>query len=154
MQGAIHRQLESPTISSSLSAQLSRTSIPITWSCLPRKSQLLILFFCRLSDFLQVASFQSYIFYQLKSFSPTLPDSTISWQAGVLHAAFPATQFITAVIWGHLADASWIGRKNVLLLGLVGTGISCLGVGFSKGFVEVVIWRLVGGTVNGTVGVV
>jgi MFS family permease len=128
-------------------------TIPVTWSSLPRKRQLLILFFCRLADFLQVMSLQSYAFYQLKSFSLSLPDSTISWQAGIIHAAFPATQFITAVIWGHLADRDWMGRKNALLIGLVGTGISCVGLGFSGSFGEAVGWRLVGGAVNGTVGI-
>jgi len=128
-------------------------NVPVTWSSLPRKLQLLILFFCRLADFLQVMSLQSYAFYQLKSFSPTLPESTISWQAGIIHAAFPSTQFITAVIWGHLADREWMGRKNALLIGLVGTSVSCVGLGFSGSFAEAVGWRLTGGAVNGTVGI-
>lgn len=38
----------------------------VTWMSLPRKGQLLILFLCRLVDFLQVATLQAYIFYQLK----------------------------------------------------------------------------------------
>jgi len=46
-----------------------------------------------------------------------------------------------------------MGRKNALLLGLVGTGISCIGLGFSKSFVEAVIWRLGRGAVNRTVGI-
>jgi MFS family permease len=124
------------------------------WSQLPQKSQLFILFLCRLFDFLQVISLQSYAFYQLKSFAPELPDSAISWQSGILHAAFPATQFITAAVWGYLGDKKWMGRKNVLLLGLTGTGISCIGVGFSKSFLEVVAWRLGGGAVNGTVPII
>lgn len=38
----------------------------VTWASLPRKGQLLILFLCRMVDFLQVATLQAYIFYQLK----------------------------------------------------------------------------------------
>lgn len=38
----------------------------VTWSSLPRKGQLFILFMCRFVDFLQVASLQAYVFYQLK----------------------------------------------------------------------------------------
>jgi hypothetical protein len=38
----------------------------VTWMSLPRKGQLLILFMCRFVDFLQVASLQAYVFYQLK----------------------------------------------------------------------------------------
>lgn len=45
-----------------------RKSAPehITWMSLPHKGQLLILFLCRFVDFLQVATLQAYIFYQLK----------------------------------------------------------------------------------------
>lgn len=38
----------------------------VTWGSLPHKGQLLILFLCRMVDFLQVATLQAYIFYQLK----------------------------------------------------------------------------------------
>lgn len=39
---------------------------PVTWLSLPHKGQLFILFLCRFVDFLQVASLQAYVFYQLK----------------------------------------------------------------------------------------
>lgn len=38
----------------------------VTWMSLPHKGQLMILFLCRFVDFLQVATLQAYIFYQLK----------------------------------------------------------------------------------------
>lgn len=38
----------------------------VTWMSLPHKGQLTILFLCRFVDFLQVATLQAYIFYQLK----------------------------------------------------------------------------------------
>lgn len=126
----------------------------VSWLLLPRKSQLLILFLCRLSDFTQVASLQSYVFPQLRYNAPAAPDATISWQAGVIHATFSSVQVITAVLWGHLADLRWMGRKNVLVIGLVGTGVSCLGLAFSTNFVSMLMCRLAGGAVNGTVGVV
>lgn len=61
------------------------------------------------------------MFYQLKWFDPTLPDSTISSQAGILNASFTAAQFFTAMIWGRVADSAWAGRKTVILIGLLGT---------------------------------
>lgn len=64
---------------------------------------------------------QSYMFYQLKWFDSTLPDSVISSQAGLLHASFTAAQFLTAMMWGRVADSSWAGRKTVILIGLLGT---------------------------------
>lgn len=61
------------------------------------------------------------MFYQLRWFDPTLPDSAISSQAGVLSASFTAAQFLTAMMWGRIADSSRFGRKTVLMIGLGGT---------------------------------
>jgi hypothetical protein len=33
-----------------------------------------------------------------------------------------------------LGDAEWMGRKRVLLIGLMGTCLSCIGFGFSRSF--------------------
>lgn len=127
---------------------------PTTWSSLPRRDQLFILFLTRLVDFLQVASLQAYLFYQLKAFDNTASDAKISSQAGILQACFTGTQVVTAILWGKAADAPWCGRKPVLIIGLVGTAISCVGYGFSTTFFWAVVWRAVGGAINGTVGIV
>lgn len=93
------------------------------------------------------------MFYQLKSFDPSLPNSTISAQAGILQGSFTAAQFLTAVWWGRLADAACMGRKRVLLIGLLGTCVSCLGFGFSRSFVAAAVFRTLGGVLNSNVGV-
>ncbi|KAI1827627.1 major facilitator superfamily domain-containing protein [Xylaria intraflava] len=126
----------------------------VTWMSLPRKDQLLILFLCRLVDFLQVASLQAYVFYQLKSFDDTLSDAQISSQAGLLQGAFTGAQVLTAFLWGKAADASWCGRKNVLIIGLFGTAVSCIGYGFATSFWTAAFWRAAGGAINGTVGII
>lgn len=127
---------------------------PVTWMSLPRKQQLAILGLCRVFDFLQIASLQAYMFYQLKSFDQDLSDSDVSTQAGILQGAFTAAQFATAIPWGRVADAEWGGRKFVLLVGLLGTSVSCLGVAFAKSFAQAVFWRSFGGAINGTVGII
>lgn len=125
----------------------------MTWRSLPRKDQLVILTLARLSEPLTQTSLQAYMFYQLKSFDPSLPDSTISSQAGILQGAFSATQFITAILWGRVADSEWAGRKKVILIGLLGTAISALGFGFSRSFATAVVFRCLGGALNGNIGV-
>jgi MFS family permease len=127
---------------------------PVTWMSLPRKCQLILLCLCRVSDFLQIASLQAYMFYQLKSFNDDLTDAEISTQAGILQGAFTAAQFATAIPWGRISDTPWGGRKFVLLVGLIGTAISCLGVAFATTFYEAVFWRSFGGALNGTVGII
>ncbi|KAK4989206.1 hypothetical protein LTR50_003420 [Elasticomyces elasticus] len=128
---------------------------PVTWRSLPHKSQLLILTLARLSEPLTQTSLQSYMYYQLRSFSPDAPDSTISSQAGFLAAAFTGAQFLTAIMWGRIADSEkmGLGRKGVLAIGLLGTGIGVLGFGFAGSFAAAMFWRAVGGMLNGNVGV-
>ncbi|KAM0332585.1 hypothetical protein ACHAQA_002869 [Verticillium albo-atrum] len=125
---------------------------PASWAALPRKSQLFILFLCRAVDFLQVASLQAYVFYQLKSFDGDLSDAAAAAQAGVLQGCFSGAQVITAVLWGKASDAAWGGRKTVIIAGLMGTAVSCVGYAFVKTFAWAVFWRIVGGGINGTVG--
>lgn len=127
---------------------------PVTWMSLPNKGQLALLGLCRVFDFLQIASLQAYMFYQLKSFDENLSDSDVATQAGILQGAFTAAQFATAIPWGRVADAEWGGRRFVLLVGLVGTAVSCLGVAFSTSFAQAVFWRSFGGAINGTVGII
>lgn len=126
---------------------------PVTWMSLPRKDQLAILFVSRFVDFLQVASLQAYVFYQLKDMNNELTDAQISQQAGLLQGCFTGAQVMTAILWGKAADASWCGRKTVLLVGIGGTAISCLGYGFATTFFWAAFWRAFGGAVNGTVGI-
>ena len=123
----------------------------VTWMSLPRKGQLAILVTARLSEPLVQSSLRSYLFYQLKSFDKTLPDSTIASQAGIMQGAFAAAQLCTAMLWGRWSDRG--GRKRVILIGLFGTMLSSLGFGFSTRFWQALIFRMMGGALNGNVGV-
>ncbi|KAL2264910.1 hypothetical protein VTJ83DRAFT_7420 [Remersonia thermophila] len=125
----------------------------VSWGDLPRKDQLLIIALTRLSEPLVQTSIQSYMFYQLRWFDPSLPDSAISSQAGILHASFTAAQFLTAMMWGRIADSSHFGRKMVLLIGLAGTLLSCIGFAFSTSFWQALLFRSIGGVTNGNIGV-
>lgn len=125
-----------------------------TWKSLPHKDQLAVLTLCRAIDFFQMVSFQTICYYQLKSLNPSATEQVLSWQTGVALASFTASQSCTAIPWGYVADAKWGGRRNVLLIGLIGTSLSCIGVAFSTSFASVVVFRAAGGAMNGTVGVV
>ena len=126
---------------------------PVTWLSLPRKDQLAVLTLARLSEPLTQTSLGAYVFYQLKSFDPSLPDSIIASQAGILHAAFPGAQFLTAILWGRFADAEYGGRKRAISIGLLGTMVSIIGFGFSHSFAAALFFRCLGGVLNGNIGV-
>lgn len=125
---------------------------PPSWASIPNKYQLFIICSVRVVDFFQQAALQAYMFYQLKSFSPSAPDSQISFEAGVLQGVFTLAQVFTGIMWGRVADSPKFGRKNVLLISLIGQGLSCIGVAFSRSFVASVVWRCLGGAVNASVG--
>lgn len=126
---------------------------PVGWANIPQKGQLALLVLARLSEPLTMTSIQAYMFYMLKSFSPAAPSSQISAQAGYLAGAFTFAQFLTAVLWGRLADHPRFGRKSVLIIGLFGSMLSVLGFGFAKSYLQAVIFRTLGGALNGNVGV-
>ena len=134
-------------------AQRKDRSKSVSWSALPKKDQLFILTLARLAEPVVQTSLGSYMFFMLRSFDESLPNSAISSQAGILAGSFTFAQCLTAVFWGRLADKCWMGRKNVLVVGLVGTFISCLGFGFSRSFVSAMLFRCLGGALNGNVGV-
>lgn len=141
----------SETDAATQAAQNEQKPCPVTWESLPRKDQLVILTFARFSEPLAQTSLMAYMFYQLRSFDQSQPDSTISSQAGILQASFSAAQLVTAVLWGRAADR--VGRKPVMLIGLLGTCLSVLAFGFSKTFIQAVICRVIGGALNGNVGI-
>lgn len=85
-----------------------------------------------------------------------LSDAKISAQAGLLTGGFTGAQVLTAIFWGKVADSPkfYGGRKMVLLIGTLGTAISCFGYGFSTTFATAMFWRVFAGCVNGLVGII
>ncbi|KAH7017253.1 major facilitator superfamily transporter [Ilyonectria destructans] len=126
---------------------------PVSWASIPRKGQLAIMVFARLAEPLSERSLTSYLFYQLRWLDPALNDSEIAKRAGYLTAVFAAAQCLTSMWWGHAADSPLFGRKRVLLIGLVGTTMSAIGMGFSTSIYFVFFFRFLAGALNGNIGV-
>ncbi|KAK1456085.1 hypothetical protein CCUS01_10265 [Colletotrichum cuscutae] len=135
----------------SLVAETEAPQQPVSWMSMPKKWQLGMVVFTRLAEPLAERPLTSYLFYQLKFLSPSLPDSAIARQAGLLTAAFAAAQCVIGMLWGHVADSPLFGRKRVLLVGLLGTCISAIGMGLSTSYASVVFFRVLAGALNGNV---
>jgi MFS family permease len=73
-----------------------------------------------------------------------------SFYAGILIASFSLAEAFTSMFWGGLSDR--LGRKPILLTGLVGTVLSLLVVGFSTSFTMALCGRILGGALNGNIG--
>jgi len=94
------------------------------------------------------------MFYQLRFFNPSASEALISTQAGIIVGSKTAAQVCTGMLWGRLADSEYGGRKTVLMVGLICSGISCIGYGLSKTFVSAVAWQVFGGAMSSNVGIV
>ena len=75
------------------------------------------------------------------------------WLIGLLFTAFSGMQFLTAPLWGRWSDR--IGRRPVVLLGLVGSFLSYLLFGLSEVLPNALVWlfasRLAAGIFGGTI---
>ena len=92
-----------------------------------------------------------YAYRMIESFNVTRDSDHISIYAGMLITSFAFAEFLTGVIWGHISDQ--VGRKPVLIFGLVGTALSMLIFGFVTNFRTAIIACALGGLLNGNVGV-
>ncbi|OJD33768.1 mfs multidrug transporter [Diplodia corticola] len=122
--------------------------ISSAWKTLPSKDQLAILTSVRFVDFYQLTSVQTCTYWLLQSLDANLPSSTLSVRVGLLQGLFTAGQTISGALWGRLADA--LGRKPVLLAGLIGMALSCVVAAFATSFTVLALCRLFAGLVNGT----
>ncbi|KKA20409.1 MFS transporter [Rasamsonia emersonii CBS 393.64] len=75
-----------------------------------------------------------------------------SLYAGILISAFSLAEALTGMFWGALSDR--VGRKPVLLFGCAGTMLSLLIVGFAANYWIALLGRIVGGVLNGNIGVI
>ncbi|KAL7938123.1 major facilitator superfamily domain-containing protein [Trichoderma chlorosporum] len=113
--------------------------------------QMFVLACCRLCEPIAFMSIFPYIYYMIEDFKITDDPTQISVYAGMVTSAFTLAEFATGVMWGKLSDK--IGRKPVLLSGLIGTAISVLIFGVAPSLPVALFARAMGGLLNGNIGV-
>ena len=92
-----------------------------------------------------------YAYRMIETFNITKDTTQISIYAGMLITSFAFAEFSTGMIWGRISDR--LGRKPVLILGLIGTALSMVSFGFARSLPAAIIARALGGLLNGNVGV-
>ncbi|KAH8690825.1 major facilitator superfamily domain-containing protein [Talaromyces proteolyticus] len=113
--------------------------------------QLFLLAICRVAEPIALTSIFPYSWVMVQEFHIGNPNDA-SFYAGILIAAFSLAEAMTGMFWGALSDR--IGRKPVLLMGCAGTILSLLIVGFSTNYWLALFGRVIGGMLNGNVGVI
>ncbi|KAI8372533.1 major facilitator superfamily domain-containing protein [Choanephora cucurbitarum] len=79
-------------------------------------------------------------------------ENGIGYYTGLITACFAISQLLTGIPWGMLSDR--IGRKPVILQGLVGSITSILLFGLSRSYVWALLSRSLCGLLNGNGGVI
>ncbi|KAL8842930.1 MAG: hypothetical protein Q9170_000334 [Blastenia crenularia] len=113
--------------------------------------QLSVLALCRICEPIAFMSIFPYIYFMISSFHITSSEHQISLYAGLVTSAFAFAEFSTGILWGRLSDR--IGRKPVLMAGLIGTLLSMLVFGFATSLPMALLGRALGGALNGNIGV-
>ncbi|PFH48541.1 hypothetical protein AMATHDRAFT_49464 [Amanita thiersii Skay4041] len=75
----------------------------------------------------------------------------VGYYAGLLESLYFATEAVTVLQWSRASDH--IGRKPILLFGLVGMTLSMLSFGLSRTYGGLMISRCLCGLLNGNIGV-
>lgn len=105
----------------------------------------------RFAEPLAFTSLFPYLYFMIRDFCVAPTESDISKYSGYMASSFAFCQFLFAVQWGKISDR--IGRKPVLLLGLMGTSVCLLVFGFSKSYFTAFAARAIAGAINGNVSV-
>ncbi|KAF2643081.1 MFS general substrate transporter [Massarina eburnea CBS 473.64] len=112
--------------------------------------QLYMLGLIRFTEAVAWTSIFPYAYFMIRSFH-VVSDSIALW-AGVLVSVFTFCEFISGMPWAWVANR--IGRRNTLLIGIIGNITSTLLFGLSRNIYMAVIARGIGGLTNPNVGVV
>ncbi|KZT24425.1 major facilitator superfamily multidrug-resistance, DHA1 sub-family [Neolentinus lepideus HHB14362 ss-1] len=75
----------------------------------------------------------------------------IGYYAGVIMSAFYVTETLFIFFWGRLSDR--IGRRPVVLIGILGSGVTMVMFGLTRSFAGLLLSRGLSGAVNGNIGV-
>ncbi|KAI0058970.1 MFS general substrate transporter [Artomyces pyxidatus] len=78
-------------------------------------------------------------------------DRKVGYYAGIIQSMYYAAEAVTVLQWSRLSDH--VGRKPVLLSGILGMTISTLCFGLSRTYWTLVISRSLCGALNGNIGV-
>ncbi|QLG71338.1 hypothetical protein HG535_0B03780 [Zygotorulaspora mrakii] len=114
--------------------------------------QLLAVSIVRVSEPIAFTSLFPYVYFMVKDFHIAPDDAQVSKYSGYLSSSFALCQVLSAYYWGSFSERH--GRKLALILGLMGSIVSLLILGFSRNFYQAMLARILMGLLNGNVGVI
>lgn len=114
--------------------------------------QMFVICMVRLAEPIAFTSMFPYIYFMVRDFDIAKDENDISLYTGYLSAAFAFIQFLVCIQWSNFSDK--VGRKPVLLCGLLGTALLVIIFGFLPNFYVALFSRSLMGALNGNVAVI
>eukprot|EP01135_Chromosphaera_perkinsii_P001401 Nk52_evm2s167 gene=Nk52_evmTU2s167 len=124
--------------------QTTKTPLPVM-----KIFTVMILF---LSEAVSITSLFPFVAFMVSDLGVAETQKEIGYYAGYIAAVFTFGQFMTSSLWGSLSDR--IGRRPVLLIGLIGNTVCILLFGVSRSFAWALASRTLNGMLNGNDGVI
>ncbi|KAH9167299.1 MFS general substrate transporter [Lactarius sanguifluus] len=138
------RDDETPLLSRGSHESQKPTPLPIF--------QILVLISVRLADSIAFNSITPYINQMFGELPIVGGDGRkVGYYTGITMSAYFAAEAATVLQWNRLSDR--VGRKPILLLGLLGTTVSITMFGLSRSFWKLALCRFLSGALNGNIGV-
>ncbi|KAI9453846.1 MFS general substrate transporter [Lactarius psammicola] len=114
--------------------------------------QILVLLSIRLADNITLTSITPYINQMINELPIVGGDQRrVGYYTGITTSVYYAAEAATVLHWNRLSDH--VGRKPILLFGLLGTIVSITMFGLSRSFWSLALSRFLSGALNGNVGV-
>ncbi|KAH9054526.1 MFS general substrate transporter [Lactarius vividus] len=142
-QGSPEAQEETPLLRDG-NGPRTETPLPIT--------QIVVLLMLQLCEPITSLSINPYINQLVSELSIVGGDERkVGYYAGFIVSLYFAAEAVTVLQWSRLSD--YVGRKPVLLCGVLGIVVSSILFGLSRSFSALVFSRCLHGMLNGNIGV-
>lgn len=114
--------------------------------------QMLMIMIVTFVEPLQFGIIFPFVYFLVQSFHIAKDETAIGTYVGLLTSSFSIAQLVSGLPWGWASDR--VGRRPVVLVGLLGNAISCALFGFSETFAFAIVTRSICGLLNGNTGVI
>jgi DHA1 family tetracycline resistance protein-like MFS transporter len=115
------------------------------------KGALLVLFLVTMIDMIGFGIIIPFLTYLVKDLAQAEGVVQVGLWVGLLMTSYSAAQFLFSPFWGSLSDR--IGRRPVLMVGLVGNTVFFTAFGFSNTLLFALAMRFLAGVFNGNIAV-
>lgn len=113
--------------------------------------QIFVVCCARLSEPIAFSSLFPYVYFLTRDFHIAKTESDISKYAGYLSSVFALSQVLSAIQWSKFSQVR--GRKITIMIGLFGSMLSTLLLGFSTSYYMALLSRSLMGLLNGNLPV-